>query len=175
MPYRHLFAALLIACAAARADGVADKFRECRTGDSDRAVAACTWYLNAGYNLSPANKAFALMLRAQAHIALKQLPEALADYAAAAQAEPRNAEAWYNHAVVASGLDRIDVAIADLDHAIALRPDWAQAYVSRAAMHLANGEPQKALEDDTRALQLDPNNALAIADKASAEQRLGHQ
>lgn len=167
--------AVLAATPFAHADGVADKFRECRGGEGAAAVAACTWYLNAGYNLSPQNKAFALMLRAQAHLGLKQLPEALADYEAATVAQPHNADAWYNHAVIASGMDKLDVAIADLDHAIEIRPDWTDAYVTRGALHVAHGDPQKAIDDDNKALQIDPNNKEAKAGLALAQQRLGQE
>ncbi|MBL6854440.1 MAG: hypothetical protein ISS15_09195 [Alphaproteobacteria bacterium] len=177
MKTRSLYAAAALVAFAvsplANADSVSDKFRECRTGEGESAVAACTWYLNAGYNLSPQNKALALMLRAQAHLGLKQLLGALADYDAATQAQPRNPDAWYNHAVVASGMDKLEVAITDLDRVLELRPGWVPALVARGAVHIAHGEPQKAIADDTAALQLDPNNTQAQADLALARQRLG--
>lgn len=173
--HRIAAAIMLVALAAssASADGVADKFRECRSGKGDAAVAACTWYLSAGYNLSAQENAFAHMLRAQAYIDQQKYQEAFDDYAAATQVQPRNADAWFNHAVLAARLSKLDVAVADLTQAIALRPGWAQAYVARGAMYLALRDNQKALDDDTKALTLEPTNPDALADKARAQERLG--
>jgi tetratricopeptide (TPR) repeat protein len=175
MNLRTLSATLLFSLAAscASAGGVADKLRECRTGKGDAAVAACTQYLGAG-NLSDKENAFAHMLRAQAYIDQQKYQQAFDDYAAATEAQPRDADTWFNHAVLAARLSRLDVAVADLTQAIALRPGWAQAYVARGAMYLALRENRKALDDDTKALTLEPANPDALADKARAQERLAH-
>ena len=166
-----LTAALLCAALTATHAAPADDLRTCRTANGETALAACTAYL-ATPSLVPAQVALVHMLRAQTYIDQRKLNEALADYDAATRAEPGNADAWYNHAIVAAGLSRPDVAIADLTRAIALRPGWVPAYVARGAMHLARGEARQTIDDDDKALQLDPNNPDAKADRAKAQQLL---
>ena len=166
-----LTAALLCAAVAAARAAPDDDLRICRTANGEPALKACTAYL-ATPSLTPPMVALAHMLRAQTYIGEHKLTDALDDYAAATRAEPTNPDAWYSHAIVASALNQLDVAIADLTRAITLRPNWAQAYVARGAMHLAHNDPQKTIEDDTRALQLDPNNNDAKTDLATAQHRL---
>lgn len=81
----------------------------------------------------------ALLLRANAHVALGDLDLALADYARALEIDATLAAAHYGRALLYQQQGQDDLALADFSQAIALAPGYASAYRGRAALQQAAG------------------------------------
>ena len=104
------------------------------------------------------------MNRGNAFSAKGDTEHALADLETAMRMEPRNAEAYDDHAVQLIKSGRLREAIPDLDHAIAIHPDPAHFavddyYFNRGLVHLNLREFQAAEADFTSAIGLNPQRA----------------
>jgi len=87
------------------------------------------------------------------------LPE---DFAARAEANPKDADGWaWLCAVAARGQWRKE-APSDCDRALALRPDDVDTRLDRAFLFLKIGRRSEAAADFARVLAADPKNATAI-------------
>ena len=166
--------ALVLCVSPAGAQSAADRFRECRSGEGQKAIDACTWYLSAGYNPSAQNRAFTLELRGYAEQKLKRFDAALADFAAAIDLEPASPELRELHAHAAEALGRNDLAMADYDSLIASDPSNTHWYNNRCYVRASAGKDlDKALADCERSLTLDPSNWAAQDSRCFVRYRLG--
>lgn len=82
--------------------------------------------------------------------------DAIARYTALIAANPRDAAAFSNRAVLLADLGRTADAFADFDRAIALKPDFAAAYLNRGVARRVGGDLDGAVADFTQAAALSP-------------------
>ena len=145
--------------AVASAQSVADRFRECRNGQGQKAIDACTWYLKAGLNPSAQDRVFALVARGYAEFNLKSYDDALADFSSALEVEPKNIYARLDHSAVLEMRGQYDLAIADLDVVIEQDPTNARYANDRCYLRAEWGQDlDKALADCDAALKIDPKH-----------------
>jgi tetratricopeptide (TPR) repeat protein len=155
-----------------------------------RVIQACTESLD--QDVIPDNaRSLVLASRAAAYFAAGSLWQARADYAAAIELTPRDADLRYNRGLVAAAQSDDRAALRDLDAALALNPNFVPALLQRARLQTAGGDFSDAVADYSRAILLEPKNAAvwsergqvhldqhnyqsAVADEAQAIQFDGH-
>ncbi len=126
-----------------------------RAGD-ERAVATLAGLAAA----DPGNPVFRGKL-AEAYRERGRLDRAVPLYRAAADAAPRDAEAWYNLGVAEGELGDATASRRDLARSVALDPARPESRNALALAELAAGDPQAAEGELRAALALDPENARA--------------
>lgn len=104
------------------------------------------------------NDADTLILRARAHILLKNYANAQQILKAALTGEPLNPAAHLYTGVTMARTQDTDGALASLNRAIELDPGLAEAYKERARMFLELNETARAAADLTTAADLDPSD-----------------
>ncbi len=97
--------------------------------------------------------------RGEAWIDQQRDDEALADFEAAAEANPNSWRAIHNRGVSYAALGRIEQAIADFDRTIELNPRYANAYFNRGELLYARGRMEDAIADYKVAIDLGPTDA----------------
>ncbi len=108
------------------------------------------------------NNAFAYVLRAQTHVALKQNAEALEDFNQALALEPKKADIWAARSEFYRSVGRVSDAIADIRQALALSPDNVAVQTRTILLLLASGEPSLVREAEAlidKALRADSTDA----------------
>ena len=101
--------------------------------EADAAIAACTAAL-AAPDLSIDQRAMALTERGIAYSAKDDNDLAYADFDAALELRPKDAQAYDNRGNASSARGDQQAALADFDRAIALDPDHGPHYFSRGLM-----------------------------------------
>ena len=104
-----------------------------------------------------------LVLRARAHILMKDYPAAEAALRQVLTIKPDHAPAHLYIGVVAIARRDWDQALADLGHAIDLDASLAEAYKKRAQIFTELDEPVRALNDLTAAADEDPSDGGIFA------------
>jgi tetratricopeptide (TPR) repeat protein len=131
---------------------------------SDAAVARCTRALRE-VRENRANLVITYMNRGNIYMARHEVQAALADFDAALELDPNNAEARLNKGVALVMLEQYGPAIAVLTEALSRGvSEPHKAYYGRAAAREALGDLRGALEDYTTALQIRPDWGLADAE-----------
>ncbi|MGE0431210.1 MAG: tetratricopeptide repeat protein [Planctomycetota bacterium] len=125
-------------------------------GDLDAALAD----INEAIRLKPTAGAFCN--RGEIHARANRIPEALADYAAAIEADARCDGAYINRAIIRVRQKRFDDAVADLDQAIRINPGQSAAYVTRGNIRFQRNDYDGAIADYNKATSLDPRNWQAL-------------
>lgn len=112
--------------------------------------------------------------RGYAEFAQKQYDEAIADYSAAIEIEPRMGLAYNNRALsrAIAGSDLV-AALADSDQALKLLPLNLEVRDTRGFIFLKLGDPALALNEYNAALTIDPNRALSLYGRRLARIRMG--
>ena len=76
------------------------------------------------------------------------------EYTQTIEANPDDAEAYFNRGVVYYQQERYEQAIADFDKAIELEPNYAEAYYNRGWVYLLQNDFQHGIDDETSAIEL---------------------
>jgi tetratricopeptide (TPR) repeat protein len=108
------------------------------------------------------NNAFAYVLRAQTHVALKQSAEALEDFSRALALEPKKVDIWAARSEFYRSVGRVSDAIADIRQALALSPDSVLMQKRAISLFLVSGEPSLVREGEAlidKALRVDSTDA----------------
>ncbi len=100
--------------------------------------------------------------------------EALINYTKAIEAEPHDANAYYNRGYINIELRKYNPAIADLDKAIEIDPHYAAAYHIRGVAYFLKKKYPKAIADYTKSIELDPDNLRAYISRLSAYCKTGN-
>ncbi|MBS1953792.1 MAG: tetratricopeptide repeat protein [Cyanobacteria bacterium SZAS-4] len=90
----------------------------------------------------------------------------------AAEADPKNPEAYNRRARVEWQLEKNDEALEDVRYAIKLNPDYAEAFCTRAAILNSTGHYHDAIVDTALAVELKPKLKEAYTLQASAYRNL---
>jgi tetratricopeptide (TPR) repeat protein len=104
---------------------------------------------------------------------LKQPQQALADFNAALDSDPKNFPALVGKAGAEYVLNLRVASLDDYTRVIDANPKDAIAYLKRGNLHLDLREFAAALSDYSNAVRLDPEQASALYNKSIAEGRLG--
>jgi tetratricopeptide (TPR) repeat protein len=160
---------------AAPAFGAAQKDHDdCNSDDVARAVAGCTQVI--GDTSEKADiRATAHVRRGLALVEQGKLDEAMRDYNAGIDLDPRDALAYNNRAILWREKKELDRAVADLTKAISIEPMPASEGVgggpinlhfNRGIMFHQKGDFDRAMADYNRAIELDPKDAQAFYRRA---------
>lgn len=103
----------------------------------------------------------------------QRLDEALRDFQAAIELDPKCSLAIHNRGVTFAQRNQYAAALRDFNRVIELNPGLAVAYRNRAELLSALDRTQDALADYDRAITSLPNDAALYLARASAKQRLG--
>jgi lipoprotein NlpI len=68
-----------------------------------------------------------------------------------------------------------NAALADFNQALEMRPDIPGALNGRGLIFLHRKQYQKAIQDFTNAIQVSPEFSFAYANRAHAEEAMGHK
>jgi tetratricopeptide (TPR) repeat protein len=115
---------------------------------------------------SSPDKAAVLILRARAHLPLKDFSSAMEDISRAIQANGKQSDKpaiLYARGFAYFMQHDYEPALSDLNAAIALNPRDASSFFIRAELYQYKGEDEKAAADYTSAMKLDPSNAKMFA------------
>jgi tetratricopeptide (TPR) repeat protein len=109
-----------------------------------------------------------LIERGKAHYSERNPNAAIADFSAALQLDPANAEAYNNRGATRHSQGDFAAAISDLDAAIRLKPDYYQAYNNRGLARAGLRDSQAAIADFTEAIRLAPDYYRSYLLRANA-------
>lgn len=98
--------------------------------------------------------------------------EAFNFFTKAADADPKNPEAYNRRARVEWQLEKNEEALEDVRYAIKLNPDYAEAFCTRAAILNSQGHYHDAIVDTALAVELKPKLKEAYTIQASAYRNL---
>ncbi len=152
-----LGAALVVPAAPAQAGIVEDCVQ---TEDIDLAISDFTAEIESG-KLQSHELARAYYNRGSAYGDLGEYRRAIADYDAALQIDPDDADAYNNRGNVYSNLGEHRRAIEDYDQAVRRQPGSIFAFNNRGNAYGDLGDYRRAIEDYDQALRLDTYNAVA--------------
>jgi tetratricopeptide (TPR) repeat protein len=124
-------------------------FTEALQANPDKKVACATYFC-----------------RAFAYSEKGELDEALSDWTAAIQLNPKYAGVYVDRAIVYSKKRNYKLAIGDSTAAIQLNPNNANAYHNRGAYYYETGEFDKAIADLSEAIRFDPRSATTFDGRA---------
>jgi tetratricopeptide (TPR) repeat protein len=112
-------------------------------------------------------------LRGQALVRSGKTEEALAEFNAAIEIDPHNADALYNRGLLRQSEKQHQFAIDDFSAANGLTPQRAEPLLGRAISYLALDKVKEAAADLDEAAQADPQNAQIWSTRGIAYERLG--
>jgi lipoprotein NlpI len=124
-------------------------------------------------DLSPANRAAALINRGYALNAIHQYRRAIADLDEALRLQPKSAESLNYRGRAKAFMGDDAGAMADLDRAVALDPTYAAAYANRGIANEAEARHEKAIADLDKALKIDGEQSEALLYRGIAKRYLG--
>ena len=87
--------------------------------------------------------------------------DALKDFQAAVDADPRHVRAWNNLGIALQALDRIDEALRAFNYTLTLDPRYPLAHFNLARIHNRRGDGKRALEHAQAAVRNDPGHVDA--------------
>jgi tetratricopeptide (TPR) repeat protein len=118
--------------------------------------------------------AWALNRRGQIKASAGRTDEALADFSAAVQLDPKLWRAIHNRGVLLAQSGEFEKAFDDFNRTTELNPNFAKAFSNRAALYAVAGQMEPALADYRRACELDPSLAVAQRGCGRTYHMLGH-
>jgi Flp pilus assembly protein TadD len=101
-------------------------------------------------------------------VALRREEEAVAEFQAAARADPRSVEARTNLGAALLATGKVDDAVSAFRDALDLAPDHAEANYNLGRVYLMSGRDENAVELLTRTIRARPDYADAYANLAAA-------
>ncbi len=166
---QRLFAGLVTLTIMAGLPGsaAADDLQDCKQGDRNVRVPACTRIIAKG---SDSNKGLATSYvnRGLAHRAAGDNDRAIADYTEALRLDASYALAYNSRGIAYGAKGDHDRAIADQSEALRLDPDYSFAYNSRGIAYAAKGDNDRAIGDYTQAIRVNPQFAIAYNNRGIA-------
>jgi tetratricopeptide (TPR) repeat protein len=105
--------------------------------------------------------AWSLNRRGQIRASAGHTEDALGDFSAAIQLDPKLWRAIHNRGVLEAQAGQFDKAFDDFNRTIELNPQFAKAFSNRASLYVVAGQMEPALNDYRRACELDPNLVVA--------------
>ena len=131
--------------------------------DYTEVIDLCRRGINAGLKKNYQDYAHRLLSwsynrRGEARVHAGNDKEALADFEAAVEANPRSWRAMHNRGVSYAADGRMNEALADFNHTIELNPKYANVFFNRAELKYRQGDFPGAIEDYTAALELNPRD-----------------
>lgn len=105
--------------------------------------------------------------RAQVYAAMGKLDQALADYTAVIEKDPRYSEYYFDRGNILRRLGREEEALADYQLAIRYSPPYPEAYYNRACLLSVLGYEEEALADYSYVIEIEPTNLDALINRAS--------
>ena len=130
--------------------------------DYKTAIQIFTEVLNSG-RLPRAWLATTLYLRGKSYRSSHQYPQAVADYEAAIQADPKMDPAFYELGATYHSMGQYAKAVAAFSQAIALKPDMGNYYEGRCTSNAWLNRFAEAIRDCEVAIKHQPRNAGLIA------------
>ena len=130
--------------------------------DYKTAIQLFTEILNSG-RLPKAWLATTLYLRGKAYRSSHQYQQAVADYEAAIQADPKLDPAYYELGATYHSMGQYGKAIAAFSQAISLKPDMGNYYEGRCTSYSWMSRYNEAIRDCEVAIKFQPRNATLIA------------
>ncbi len=122
--------------------------------------------------LAPAQRAWALRVRASLRSEVDDHEGAIADATQAIALEPDDASAYWTRSIARGDLRQLDAALADADEAVRRASDPTGPLAWRTWLHHARGDAERAEADATALLEHGPS-AAALYYRADARLRLG--
>ena len=130
--------------------------------DYKTAIQLFTEILNSG-RLPKAWLGTTLYLRGKAYRSSRQFPQAVADYEAAVQADPKLHPAFYELGATFHSMGQYGKAVSTFGQAIALKSDMWSCYDARCTSYASMSRWSEAVRDCEVAVKLRPGNANLIA------------
>ncbi len=130
--------------------------------DYKTAIQLFTEILNSG-RLPKAWLGTTLYLRGKAYRSSRQFPQAVADYEAAVQADPKLHPAFYELGATFHSMGQYGKAVSAFGQAIALKSDMWSYYDARCTSYASMSRWSEAVRDCEVAVKLRPGNANLIA------------
>jgi tetratricopeptide (TPR) repeat protein len=163
-----LLAILGLCCLPWISISLASEWSDCSSGDPAKAIQGCSTILKNG-SATPANeRAVALVNRGIALYDRGDLDNARADYTAAIQLDPTNADAFHSRADLMLRQGKLEAAITDYSAAISLNGKFASAYNGRGNALRERGQMEDAIADYNKAIEFDPKSPFAYNGRANA-------
>ena len=94
--------------------------------------------------------------------------QALADFQAAAELDPKNWKALHNRGVSQALAGQLNDALKDFSRVVELKPDYANAWFNRGEVRADRGEHEQAVADYTQAIRLKPEDLDAHVRRGQA-------
>lgn len=138
--------------------------------DRERVIALYTECLKG--DLSPKNRAVALLNRGNAKFRIGSLDEAFSDYTASITIHPL-AKAHNSRGVVKKRKGDTDGALEDYARALEIDPNYYEAYYNRGISKKSLGDLEGAAADYTRAIECNPRHAESYGNRAFVYKALG--
>lgn len=130
--------------------------------DYKTAIQIFTEVLNSG-RLPKAWLATTLYLRGKSYRSARQYPQAVADYEAAIQADPKMDPAYYELGATYHSMGQYGKAVSAFSQAITLKPDMGNYYEGRCTSYAWLNKFGEAIRDCEVAIKHQPRNASLIA------------
>ena len=130
--------------------------------DYKTAIQLFTEILNSG-RLPKAWLGTTLYLRGKAYRSSRQFPQAVADYEAAVQADPKLHPAFYELGATFHSMGQYGKAVSTFGQAIALKSDMWSCYDARCTSYASMSRWSEAVRDCEVAVKLRPGNANLLA------------
>ncbi len=102
--------------------------------------------------------------RGRPYNALKQYPEAIADYDEAIKLKPSYAEGFLQRGIALYNSNVFARALQNLNEAIQITPDYYDAYIERGYCYNKLKKAEEAISDIKKAYSLFPTNYLSLVD-----------
>ncbi|VIO79003.1 TPR repeat-containing protein YrrB [Bradyrhizobium ivorense] len=166
--FLHTPAILFLGCLFWISASSASEWSDCSSGDPAKAVQGCSAILKNGSATPPKQRAVALVNRGIAFYDRGDLDKARADYTAAIQLDPTNADAFHNRADLMLRNGALEAAIADYSQAVGLNGKFSSAYNGRGNALRERGQVDEAIADFNKAIELDPKSPFAYNGRANA-------
>lgn len=134
--------------------------------DFSHVYAACQRVMTSQPNATEAGFArqlagWAINRRGQIRASAGNSQDALADFSAAIQLDPKLWRAIHNRGVLEAQAGQFDKAFDDFNRTTELNPQFAKAFSNRASLYVVAGQMEPALNDYRRACELDPSLVVA--------------
>ena len=100
--------------------------------------------------------------RGNRHFAAARYDEAIADYSAALEKDPKQAPVLFNRGMARENKKDVKGALADYEAALKINPQYAKPRLQRANLWRAEGRSGEALDEYSEAIKLDPQSAITF-------------
>jgi tetratricopeptide (TPR) repeat protein len=143
----------------------------CGDGPQDGWISACTPIIENPKTPDTARK-HALKSRGVAYFHSRALDQAFADFSAAIELDPADAQVYSNRGLVSQWKQDLDAALRDYDKAVALDPKLAAGYANRGNVYRLKGKWTQAVGDYDQAISLNPRLGDTYLGRGLARARL---